>query len=53
MIPLSGGVGTLGERGAGWYDPTIGLWTQPDSVVPNLMDPLSLNRYSFVEGNPL
>jgi hypothetical protein len=39
--------------GARWYDPSIGLWTQPDPIVPNLMDPLSLNRYAFVEGNPL
>jgi RHS repeat-associated protein len=43
----------LYHMGARWYDPTIGLWTQPDTVVPNPMDPLSLNRYSFVEGNPL
>ena len=39
--------------GARWYDPTIGMWTQPDSIVPNPMDPLALNRYAFVEGNPL
>jgi hypothetical protein len=39
--------------GARWYDPTIGLWTQPDTIVPNPMDPLSLNRFAFVEGNPL
>jgi RHS repeat-associated protein len=43
----------LYHMGARWYDPTIGLWTQPDNVVPNSSDPLSLNRYSFVEGNPL
>src|SRR5262249_20194339 len=43
----------LYHMGARWYDPTIGLWTQPDTVVPNPMDPLALNRYSFVEGNPL
>jgi hypothetical protein len=29
------------------------LWTQPDSIVPNPLDPLSLNRYAFVDGNPL
>src|SRR5712692_10842339 len=39
--------------GARWYDPSIGVWTQPDSIVPNPIDPLALNRYSFVEGNPL
>ena len=39
--------------GARWYDPTIGLWTQPDTLVPNPLDPLALNRYRFVEGNPL
>ncbi len=43
----------LYHMGARWYDPSIGLWTQPDTIVPNPMDPLSLNRYAFVEGNPL
>jgi RHS repeat-associated protein len=47
-------VGTyLYHMGARWYDPYTGLWTQPDTVVPDPTDPLSLNRYSFVEGNPL
>jgi hypothetical protein len=40
----------MGDR---WYDPAIGLWIQPDTIVPNPLDPLSLNRYAFVEGNPL
>jgi RHS repeat-associated protein len=43
----------LYHMGARWYDPSIGLWTQPDTIVPNPMDPLSLNRFAFVEGNPL
>jgi RHS repeat-associated protein len=43
----------LYHMGARWYDPYTGLWTQPDTVVPDPTDPLSLNRYSFVEGNPL
>ena len=46
------GVG-LYPMGARWYDPTIGLWTQPDTLVPNPLDPLALNRYSFALGNPL
>jgi RHS repeat-associated protein len=46
------GIG-LYHMGARWYDPTIGVWTQPDTIVPDPTDPLALNRYSFVEGNPL
>ena len=35
----------LYHMGARWYDPTIGLWTQPDTLVPSPLDPLLLNRY--------
>ena len=31
----------------------LGRFTQPDSIVPNLFDPQSLNRYSYVLNNPV
>jgi hypothetical protein len=39
--------------GARPYDPALGLGTQPDTIVPNPPDPLSANRHSVAEGNPL
>jgi RHS repeat-associated protein len=39
----------MGER---YYDSTIGRWTQMDPSAGNLIDPQSLNRYAFVEGDP-
>jgi RHS repeat-associated protein len=38
---------------ARYYDPTIGRFVSPDSVGQKLNDPQSLNRYSYVENNPL
>ncbi|MBV8893440.1 MAG: RHS repeat-associated core domain-containing protein, partial [Acidobacteria bacterium] len=35
------------------YEPSIGRFCQPDSVVPSAADPQSLNRYSYVRNNPL
>jgi len=31
----------------------IARFTQPDTIVPNLYDPQSLNRYSYMKNNPL
>jgi RHS repeat-associated protein len=39
--------------GARYYDPNIGRFTSPDTVVPNPTDPQSLNRYSYCYNNPL
>ena len=39
--------------GARYYDPGLGRFTQPDTIVPNAMDPQSLNRYSYVSNNPV
>src|SRR6266545_737026 len=39
--------------GSRWYDPTLGRFTQPDTVVPNPSNPQSLNRFSYVNNNPL
>jgi RHS repeat-associated protein len=38
---------------ARWYDPYLNRWTQPDSIVPNLANAQSLNRYTFVRNNPV
>ncbi len=35
------------------YDPEIGRFCSPDVVVPDPLDPQSLNRYSYVYNNPL
>jgi RHS repeat-associated protein len=36
-----------------YYDPALGRWTQPDTVVPNPSNPQDLNRYSYGRSNPL
>lgn len=35
------------------YDPAIGLFVCGDSIVPDMYDPQSLNRYSYCRNNPL
>jgi RHS repeat-associated protein len=39
--------------GARYYDPTIGRFISPDTVVQNPGNPQTLNRYSYVVNNPL
>ena len=43
----------LVHMGARWYDPQIGRWMSADTIVPDPTNPQSLNRYSYVLGNPL
>jgi RHS repeat-associated protein len=43
----------LYQMGARWYEPALGRWIQPDTIVPNPANPQSLNRYSYVLNNPL
>ncbi len=38
---------------ARYYDPALGRFIQPDTIVPNPGDPQSLNRYSYAANNPL
>ncbi len=38
---------------ARYYDPALGRWTQPDTVVPNPGNPQDLNRFSYVRNSPL
>jgi RHS repeat-associated protein len=35
------------------YDPALGRFISPDSLVPNPEDPQSLNRYSYGRNNPI
>jgi RHS repeat-associated protein len=35
------------------YDPIIGRFISPDSIVPDPADPQSLNRYAYCRNNPL
>jgi RHS repeat-associated protein len=35
------------------YDPAIGIFINPDSIVPDPFDPQTLNRYSYARNNPL
>jgi RHS repeat-associated protein len=37
---------------ARYYDPLIGRFISPDSLVPDPSDPQDLNRYSYVSNNP-
>ena len=39
--------------GARYYDPTIGRFISPDTIVPSYMNPQSFNRYSYCLNNPL
>jgi RHS repeat-associated protein len=43
----------LMEMGARWYDPQIGRWISPDSIIPNPANPQSLNHYTYGYNNPV
>ncbi|KAA3644794.1 MAG: hypothetical protein DWQ07_15420 [Chloroflexi bacterium] len=43
----------LMDYNARWYSPSLGRFTQPDSIVPNFFNPQSLNRYSYTYNNPI
>lgn len=36
-----------------WYDPVIGRFIQPDTIVPEPANPQALNRYCYVLNSPL
>ncbi len=38
---------------ARYYDPEIGVFISPDTIVPDATNLLDYNRYSYVRGNPL
>ena len=39
--------------GARYYDPALGRFIQPDSIVPSPANSQALNRYAYVYNNPL
>ncbi len=43
----------LYHMGARMYDPELGRFISPDSIVPDFSNPQSLNRYAYVVNNPL
>jgi RHS repeat-associated protein len=43
----------LYDYNARWYHPYLNRWIQPDTIVPDSANPQSLNRFSYVLGNPL
>jgi RHS repeat-associated protein len=43
----------LYDYGARWYDPRLGRFIQPDTIVPNPRDAQSFDRYAYVNNNPL
>jgi RHS repeat-associated protein len=38
---------------ARWYDPALGRFIQPDTIVPEPVNPQSLNRYAYCLNNPV
>lgn len=38
---------------ARWYDPAVGRFTQPDTLVPEASNSLAFDRYAYVYNNPL
>jgi len=38
---------------ARFYDDYLNRWTQPDTIVPDLSNPQTLNRYSYVLNDPI
>ena len=43
----------LSYYNARWYDPQLGRFTSPDTIVPDPADPQDLNRYSYSSNNPV
>ena len=43
----------LYQMGARWYDPRIGRFISPDTIVPSPGNPQALNRYSYALNNPM
>jgi RHS repeat-associated protein len=39
--------------GARWYDPALGRFIQPDTIVPDPGNPADFDRYAYVRNNPL
>jgi RHS repeat-associated protein len=48
---LESNIGLYDYR-ARFYDPWVGSFIQPDSIVPDPFEPAAWNRYGYVYGNP-
>ena len=35
------------------YDPALGRFLQPDTIIPGMRNPQSLNRFSYVRNSPI
>jgi RHS repeat-associated protein len=46
-------MGGLMDYRARFFSPHLGRFLQPDSIVPEPLNPQALNRYSYVLGNPI
>lgn len=40
------------DYNARFYSPTLGRFTQPDTIIPDMANPQSWNRYSYAINNP-
>jgi len=38
---------------ARYYDSSLSRWVQPDTVIPDIYNPLDLDRYSYTNNNPV
>ncbi|MDH5508415.1 MAG: RHS repeat-associated core domain-containing protein [Anaerolineae bacterium] len=43
----------LMDYNARFFSPELGRFTQPDTIIPSLFNPQSLNRYAYVSNNPI
>jgi RHS repeat-associated protein len=50
---LETSLGGVYHMGARFYDSYIARWISADTIVPDPANPQSLNRFSWVLGNPL
>ena len=50
---LDDGMGGLMDYKARMYLPALGRFVQPDTLIPKLYNPQSLNRYSYVANQPI
>ena len=39
--------------GSRWYDPLLGQFISPDSIVPDPYNPIDFDRFQYVRSNPL
>jgi RHS repeat-associated protein len=50
---LDSGMGGIMDYKARFYSPYINRFLQPDTIIPDLSNPQSWNRYSYVRNNPV